>query len=135
MLFVNAQMKFCYDNKHKSLILKFDDMIYLRFHKNYLLFNKFIKKLNNQYTKSFFVKQRVNRLIYELNLFFTSRIHSIILIIQLKSINTSINSYQRSKFDYSRFVNIESQNNEKNSRYEVEKIVDKRFRIFEKIKI
>ena len=35
MLFVNAQMKFRYDNKHKSLMLKVDDIIYLRLHKSY----------------------------------------------------------------------------------------------------
>ena len=34
MLFINAQMKFCYSNKHKSLMLKINDMIYLRLHKN-----------------------------------------------------------------------------------------------------
>ena len=107
MLFVNAQMKFRYDNKHKSLMLKIDDIIYLRFYKNYSLLNKFIKKLNNQYVESFLVKQRINHLVYELNLFFTSRVHSIILIIQLKSINVLIDLYQRFKFDYSKLVDID----------------------------
>ena len=81
MFFVNAQIKFRYDNKHKSLMLKVDDMIYLRFYKNYSLFNKFIKKLNNQYVEFFLVKQRINRLIYELDLFFTLYTYSIISII------------------------------------------------------
>ena len=100
MSLVNAQMKFRYDNKHKSLMFKVDDMIYLRFHKNYSLSSKFIKKLNNQYVESFFVKRRINRLVYELNLFFTSRVYLIVSITQLKSIDTVINSYQRFKFDY-----------------------------------
>ena len=47
MLFINVQMKFRYDNKHKSLMFKIDDIIYLRLHKNYFLFNKFDKKLYN----------------------------------------------------------------------------------------
>ena len=47
MSFVNAQIKFRYDNKHKSLMLKIDDMIYLRLHKNYNLFSKFDKKFFN----------------------------------------------------------------------------------------
>ena len=82
------------------------------------------------------VKRRVNRLIYELNLLFTSRVHLIISIIQLKLIDISTNSYLRFKSNYSKFVDIDQQNdNEKNSRYEIKKIVDKRFRIFEKIKI
>ena len=136
MSFVNVQMKFRYDNKHKFVMFKIDNIIYLRLHKNYFLFSKFDKKLFNQYVESFLVKQRINRLIYELNLFFTLRVHLIISITQLKSIDISINSYSRSKSNYSKFVNIDQQNdNEENSRYEIEKIVDKRFRIFEKIKI
>ena len=134
MFFINAQIKFCYNNKHKSLMLKIDDIIYLRFYKSYSLLNKFIKKLNNQYVEFFLVKRRINRLIYELNLFFTSRVHSIISITQLKSIDVFFDSYQRFKFDYFEFVNIDQQN-DKNSRYEIKKIVDKRLRIFEKIKI
>ena len=48
MSFVNVQMKFRYDNKHKLLIMfKIDDIIYLRLHKNYFLFNKFDKKKFN----------------------------------------------------------------------------------------
>ena len=47
-----------------------------------------------------------------------------------------INSYQRFKFDYLKFIDIDQQNNDKkNFRYEIEKIINKRFRIFEKIKI
>ena len=87
-------------------MLKVDDIIDLRLHKSYFLISKFDKNLFNQYVKSFLVKQRVNRLAYELNLFFTLRIYSIILITQLKSIDVFVNSYQRSKFDYLKFVNI-----------------------------
>ena len=102
-------MKFCYDNKYKSLIFKINNIIYLQFHKNYSLFNKFIKKLNNQYVELFFVKRRINQLIYELNLFFISRVHFVISIVQLKSINVFVDSYQRFKFDYSKFVDIDQQ--------------------------
>ena len=86
MSFVNAQMKFRYDNRHKSLMLKVDDMIYLRFHKNYSLLNKFIKKLNNQYVESFLVKRRINRLIYELNCFLR---HAYIRLFRLFNWNRS----------------------------------------------
>ena len=34
ILFVNTKMKFRYDNRHKSLMLKINDIIYLRFHKS-----------------------------------------------------------------------------------------------------
>ena len=45
--FVNAQIKFCYDNRHKLLMLKIDDIIYLRLYKNYNLLSKSNKKLFN----------------------------------------------------------------------------------------
>ena len=57
MLFVNAQIKFRYDNKHKLLMFKIDDIIFLQLYKNYNLFDKLSKKLFNQYVKSFFVKR------------------------------------------------------------------------------
>ena len=56
MLFVNAQMKFRYDNKHELLILKINNIIYLRLYKNYNLSSKLNKKLFNQYVESFLVK-------------------------------------------------------------------------------
>ena len=136
ILFVNTQIKFRYDNKHKLLMLKIDNMIYLRLHKNYNLLNKWNKIFFNQHVESFFVKQRINRLTYELNLFSTLRVYLIISITQLKLIDIFVDFYQRFKCDYSKFINInQSNNNEKNSRYEMKKIVDRRFRIFEKIKI
>ena len=136
MSFVNAQMKLRYDSKHKSFMLKVDNMIYLRLHKSYSLFNKFDKKFFNQYVDSFFVKRRVNRLVYELNLFFTSRVHSIISITQLKSTDVFIDLYQRFKSNYSKFVDIDQSNDaEKNSRYEIKKIVSRRLRIFDKTKM
>ena len=107
MSFVNVQMKLCYDNKHKFFMLKIDDMIYLRLHKNYSLSSKSSKKLFNQYVESFLIKQRINRLIYELNLFFMSRVHSIISIIQLKLIDVFFDFYQRFKFNYLELVDID----------------------------
>ena len=61
-------------------MFKVDNMIYLRLHKNYNLLSKSNKKLFNQYVESFLVKRRINSLAYELNLFLTSRVHSIISI-------------------------------------------------------
>ena len=88
-------------------MFKIDDIIYLRLHKRYFLFSKFDKKLFNQYVESFLVKRRINRLIYELILFFTSRVYSIISITQLKSIDVFYDSYQRFKLDYFEFINID----------------------------
>lgn len=66
--FVNAKTKIYYDARHKFLLLKFNDKIYLKLHHEYILSEKNNKKLNNQRTESFYVKRRVNKLAYELNL-------------------------------------------------------------------
>ena len=58
-------------------------------------------------------------------------IYSIIFVTQLKSINIFENLYQRSKSDYLSSINTKNQKKEKNSRYEIEKIVEKRFKIFD----
>ena len=121
ILFANAQMKFRYDNKHKLLMFIIDDIIYLRLYKKYFLFSKLSKKVFNQYVELFFVKRRINRLIYELNLFFILWVYFIISIIQLKSIDVFFDSYQRFKFNYFEFINIDQQNKNENSCYEVKK--------------
>ena len=135
MFYVNVQMKLRYDDKHKSLKLKIDDQIYLRLHHKYQLFNKSNKKFFNQYVELFLIKRKIDQLIYELNLSSIFKIHSMMFVIQLKSIDAFENFYQRFKFDYSKSMNVEIQNEKKVFRYEIEKIVNKRFKIFDKIKI
>ena len=66
--FANAKMKVYYDFKHKSLLLKFENKVYFRLNKEYK-FSEHHKKLSQQRCKSFLIKRRVERLIYELNLF------------------------------------------------------------------
>jgi hypothetical protein len=78
------------------------------------------------------VKRRVKRLAYELELFKTWRIHSVMFVTQLES--ASEDSYKRFKFDHFDFVLVKK-NIETNKSYEIKRILNKRTRHYEKIKM
>ena len=69
-VFVNVKIKIHYDTRHISLFFKIDDYAYFRLHQNYQLSNRFNRKISQQRCESFFIKRRVERFAYELNLFF-----------------------------------------------------------------
>ena len=69
-IFVNVKTKIYYDVRHVSLMFKTSDYVYLRLYHDYQLFDRFNKKINQQRCDFFFVKRRVDRLIYELNFSF-----------------------------------------------------------------
>ena len=134
--YVMIKIKIIYDSRHIFLLFKSNDKVYLRLHKKYILFNKFNAKLFNQRIDSFFVKRRIKRLIYELNLLFRSQIHFVIFVIQLKSTSSEKKFYRRFKFDFSNEIEIKKMFNiefEKN--FEIKIIIDKRFRIYNKITV
>ena len=128
--FANAKMKIYYDARHKSLLLNSGDRAFLRFNKSYKLFNHH-RKLSQQKCESFFIKRRIERLVYELELSLTWRIHSIISIAQLKSALSVQDSYNRSKSDHSDAVKVD-ENIEHEKSYEVERILIKRIRKYER---
>ena len=73
---------------------------------------------------------------YEFDLLVTFKIHFVIFVIMLKSTNVLKFFYNRFKFDYSNLIKIDYENNvNANSRYEIEKIIKRRQRIFDRIKI
>lgn len=69
-IFVNAKTKIHCDKKHQSLLLQSRNKAYIQFHHDYKLSNMLNKKLKNQRIDSFLIKQRIDQLTYELNLFF-----------------------------------------------------------------
>ena len=81
----------------------------MRLYQKYNLFNKLNKKFFNQYVDLFLIKKKVDQLIYELNLFFTFKVYSIIFVTQLKSTDIFKDFYQRSKSDYSSSINTKNQ--------------------------
>ena len=132
--FANASMKIYYDVKHVSLLLKSENKTYLRLHKKYSLSNNHSKKLSTQRCDSFIIKRRVERLVYELKLFSTWRMHSVISMTQLKSVIKSSDFYNKLRSNYFDSVHVED-DTENNKFYEVEKILSKRMKKFERINV
>jgi hypothetical protein len=131
--FVNARFKVIFDDKHKTIVFNTENMIYLRLHQDYSLLEKENLKLSNQRFDSYKVKRKINNVVYELNLSFNSRIHSIIFVIQLESASDS-NSYNRSRSTNSDSVETMSDTSIKKS-FEIEKVLKKRIRKYERTKI
>lgn len=123
-------MKIRYDIKHKSLLHRIENRVYLKFYKEYEVIEQH-KKLKNQRCKWFLIKRRVNRLAYELNISLWWKIHSIISIVQLKSILFMQDSYNCVKSNHSESMYVENDTKTDKS-YEMEIIIDKRVRKFER---
>jgi hypothetical protein len=129
--FASAKAKIIYDNHHKALTFNIEDKAYLRLHHEYFLFEKKNSKLSNQRLNSYIILRKIDNLAYELNLSATFRIHSVIFIIQLESTLNS-DSYERSWSINLESIEMKNDIVDKNS-YEVERILKKRNRKYEKI--
>jgi hypothetical protein len=130
--FVNAKIKIIHDRRHKSLFLNSEKKAFLRFHKKYNLFEVINRKLSQQRCDSFTVKRRVKRLTYKLELSKTWRIHLVIFVTQLES--TLDDSYKRLRSNHSEFIFVE-EDTETYKFYKIERILNKRTRQYENIKI
>ena len=124
MIFVNAFNKIRYDEIHKTLEFNIDDKMYLRLHQNYIIFDLINHKLSKQRVKFFFIIEKINNLVFRLQLFSIIKIHSIIFIAQLESVTKDIDFYERISRE---IVFVEK--NDSNSTiffYEIERLIDKR---------
>ena len=125
--FINVKVKIYYNARHILLMMRSNvDKAYLKFNHDYQLSRKFNKKISFQWCDSFFIKQRIERLAYELKLSFNWRVHSVISIIQLK-FDFIENSYGRSRSDYSDAVKMKDDIFQWKS-YEVKRIMNKCYR-------
>ena len=132
--YVMIKAKIVYDSRHTSFMLKLDEKVFLRLHKRYSLSFKLNVKLFNQRIDSFIIKRRVERLTYELNLSSVWRVHSMISVTQLKSASSKSNLYLRSKLSHSDALKIEDMlNTDVEKNYEIERLINKRNRIYDKI--
>ena len=66
--FVNVKAKLYYNARHVSLKLKTDDHAYFRLNHDYQLSRQSNKKISSQRCGSFLIKQRIDKLTYELQL-------------------------------------------------------------------
>ena len=124
MIFVNVFSKIRYDKIHKTLKFIIDDKMYLRLHQNYIIFDLINHKLSKQHVKFFLIIEKIDNLIFRLQLFFIMKIHSIIFITQLKSITKNIDFYDRI-FKKVIFV-VENDSNSIVSFYEIKRLLNKR---------
>ena len=126
-------MKIKYDFRNKLLLLRSKDKAYLRLHKDYTIQEQH-KKLDNQKCESLLMKRRVDRFAYELNISFKWKIHSVISVTQLKSALFVQNSYNKSRSKHSESIYVKEDNKFEKS-YEIEAIIDKRVRKFERTSV
>jgi hypothetical protein len=120
-----AQMinKTHYDRRHSSLFLKVEEWTMLRLHYEYFMskFENMTKKIATQYVESFKITQRIERLIYRLNISSNWKIHSVFFVAQLKStLNSADDSFNRSKSIHSSSI-TDSQD-----QYEIKRLLNKR---------
>ena len=135
IFYVSAKFKIMYDFRHVSLLLKSKNKAYFRLHYEYTLSDKLNRKLFNQRCDFFLIQKRVDRLAYQLTLFFQWKIHSIIFVAQLE-FYSSENLYQRSKSDYSNEIKIEKLlNTKQKNNYEMKNLINRRQRTFDKITV
>jgi transposase InsO family protein len=120
-----AQMinKIHYDRRHSSLFLKMNEWVLLRLHHEYFISESkdIIKKIFTQYVRLFKIVQRIERLIYRLNVSSNWKIHSVFIVTQLKSVSDSA----KDSFNRSRSTHSSSMTNTQNE-YEIERILNKR---------
>lgn len=93
-MFTQAEAKSYYDARHKSVILKTNNFIYIQLHHSYTIPNLKNQKLSNQWVDLFQILQQIEILIYKLDLSLTMQIHSVILIVQLKLMTKKDDSYK-----------------------------------------
>ena len=98
-------VKFHYDRKHEIMFMKQEDVALIKLHKNYNIFSVISKKYDQQFVEFFIIIEKIDRLIYRLNISNNWFIHSIFSVIQLKKCSSSsIDFFKRRKSNHSDFV-------------------------------
>ena len=126
--FAQMSVKYHYDRKHQFLFMKKNDYTLIRLHRDYKIsiIDVLDKKYNQQFVKFFKILEKIERLIYRLNLFSHWRIHSILNIVQLKFSLSSLNdSYRRHRIN--NFDSIFVENDIFTMKFfEIERLLNKR---------
>ncbi len=133
--FANVRFKIIYDDKHKSFAFNSEDKVYLRLHREYSLSKKNNSKLSNQRLDSYVIKRKIENAVYELILSQNVRIHFVIFIAQLKSAKDDSNSFDRLRSTNSESVKMIDEDTSTERSYEIERILKKRMRKYEKITV
>ena len=89
-------MKNCYNKYHISLLLNSEDLVMLKLHHEYYIFDVKNKKFFIQQIECFFVKQQISSLAYELKFSANMKIHLIMSIINFESVSSEKDLYNQS---------------------------------------
>ena len=128
IFFVIMSQKRHNDRRHQSTFLVVDEWALFRLHKRYniLTIVDIIKKYDLQYVDSFKMLERIDRLVYKLEISDHWRVHSIFTIIQLKSCSTfDSDFYRRLKSNQIDFVFVKN-DIETYKFFELDKLLNKR---------
>ena len=105
IIFNQMNAKFHYDKKHQFMFMKQKNVAFIKLHKNYNIFSIINKKYDQQFVEFFTIIEKIDRLIYRLNIFNNWFIHSIFNVIQLKKCSfSSIDFFKRFKSNHFDFV-------------------------------
>jgi hypothetical protein len=112
-----------YDRRYLLFFLKIDEWVMLRLHHDYSISKSKnrTKKIFAQYVESFKIIQKVDRLIYRLNISSDWKIHSVFSVAQLKSVfDSAKDSFHRSRSTHSLSM-TDTQN-----QYEIKRLINRR---------
>ena len=85
--------------------MKQENVTLIKLHKDYNIFSTISKKYDQQFVEFFTIIEKIDRLIYRLNISSNWSIHSIFNVAQLKRCSSSsVNSFKRFRSDHSVFV-------------------------------
>ena len=68
IVFDQMNAKFHYDKKHESMFMKQENVALIKLHKNYNISSTISKKYDQQCVESFTIIEKIDRLIYRLNI-------------------------------------------------------------------
>ena len=128
IFWANMNYKMHYDRKHTSMFLKVEKWALIRLHHDYNIFSNLniIKKLTQQFVKSFKVIKKIDNLAYQLNTSADWKIHSVFFVAQLESSSSSeSDSYDRLRSNNPPSIYVE-ENIDNVKSYEMKRILNKR---------
>ena len=129
--FAQTMQKIRYDDKHKKLILKEKNKVFLKLHKKYTQSDLKNRKFDKQRIDSISVLIKVEKLVYKLNISNIWKIHFVVSMTHLKSASERKNLYEKKSIE---FESVETEKDDETDIYEIEKIVAKRIVRIEKKK-
>ena len=129
--FAQTMQKIRYDSKHKELILKKKNKMFLKLHKEYTQSDLKNRKFDKQRINSISVFVKIKKLAYKLNISNIWKIHFVVSIIHLKFASEKKNFYKKKSVESE---SVETERNDEADIYEMKRIVAKRIVCIEKKK-